>query len=60
MEHALEFALENECDTMFLGVWEENHRAVAFYKKYGFEVFATRTFKLGSNLCDDFLMRLSL
>lgn len=60
IDHALELALENKCDTMFLGVWEENHRAVAFYKKYGFEVFTTRTFQLGQNLCDDFLMKKEL
>jgi ribosomal protein S18 acetylase RimI-like enzyme len=60
MDHALVIAKQHQYEILFLGVWEENHRAVAFYKKYGFEVFATRTFKLGNNLCDDFIMKLSL
>lgn len=60
MDHALVIAKQHQYEILFLGVWEQNHRAVAFYKKYGFEVFTTRTFQLGQNLCDDFLMKLSL
>jgi diamine N-acetyltransferase len=60
MDYAIDFAKQHHVDTLFLGVWEENKRAVRFYQKYGFETFATRTFQLGSNLCDDFLMKLDL
>jgi diamine N-acetyltransferase len=60
MDYAIAQAKQAQCAVMFLGVWEENKRAVAFYKKYGFEVFTTRTFQLGTNLCDDFLMKLEL
>lgn len=57
MDHAIDIAKQQQCTVMFLGVWEENKRAVAFYQKYRFEVFTTRTFQLGTNLCDDFLMK---
>jgi hypothetical protein len=43
-----------------LGVWQENERALAFYKKFGFEIFTTRTFMLGKRQCDDFLLKLDL
>lgn len=46
--------------TLFLGVWQENERAVSFYKKNSFEVFDTRQFQLGNRLCDDFMMKRSL
>ncbi|MCU0442000.1 MAG: GNAT family N-acetyltransferase [Bacteroidia bacterium] len=60
MDHIIEIAKQQQCTWMFLGVWEENKRAVAFYQKYGFELFTTRTFQLGTNLCDDFLMKKAL
>lgn len=60
MEKAIELARKEKYDELFLGVWQENKRALAFYKKYGFEVFNTRTFKLGDTLCDDYLLHLSL
>ena len=37
MDHALVIAKQHQYEILFLGVWEQNHRAVAFYKKYGFE-----------------------
>jgi len=60
MNHAISYATECGFETLFLGVWQENHRAVSFYKRYGFETFTTRTFQLGSRLCDDFLMKKNL
>jgi ribosomal protein S18 acetylase RimI-like enzyme len=60
MKHAINYTKSSGHTTLFLGVWEENKRAVAFYKKFGFEVFTTRTFQLGSTLCDDFMMKLEL
>jgi len=60
MQYAIDYSVKNGYDVLFLGVWEENVRAVNFYKKAGFEVFDTRTFQLGKTLCDDFLMKLEL
>lgn len=36
-EYALDFALSNKYDTIFLSVWEHNERAKNFYKKFGFK-----------------------
>jgi ribosomal protein S18 acetylase RimI-like enzyme len=60
MQYAVDYSRQHGFDVLFLGVWEENERAVNFYKKAGFEVFDTRTFQLGKTLCDDFLMKLEL
>jgi len=57
---AINYSKQNNFETLFLGVWQENHRAVNFYKKFGFETFTIRTFQLGSTICDDFLMKISL
>jgi ribosomal protein S18 acetylase RimI-like enzyme len=32
----LQFAADNNCDFLWLGVWEHNYRAQAFYRRYGF------------------------
>jgi ribosomal protein S18 acetylase RimI-like enzyme len=60
MEYVIEYSTGNGFDVLFLGVWEENNRAVDFYKKAGFSIFDTRTFQLGQTLCDDYLMKLNL
>lgn len=60
MQQAIAHSQENGFDILFLGVWQENERAVSFYKKVGFEVFETRQFQLGERLCDDYMMKLKL
>lgn len=47
MQTVLDFARENGFDTIWLGVWEYNYRAQAFYKKWGFEHVGTHIFQLG-------------
>lgn len=60
MEHALSYAEEHGFDGLWLGVWEHNHRAMAFYRKYGFEIVGTHPFEMGAGLVeDDFVMRRS-
>ncbi len=36
MNFYLQSAADNNCDFLWLGVWEHNYRAQSFYKKYGF------------------------
>jgi ribosomal protein S18 acetylase RimI-like enzyme len=60
METASKFCKEQHFENVFLGVWQENHRAIKFYQKEGFEIFDTRSFKLGSRICDDYVMALKL
>ena len=43
---AIEIAKEHQAHYVWLGVWEENHRALQFYKKNGFVQFDTHIFKL--------------
>lgn len=56
MQKAIDFALERGFTALFLGVWQENKRAVSFYLKNGFNTVTTRQFKLGEKICDDFIM----
>jgi ribosomal protein S18 acetylase RimI-like enzyme len=60
MQQAIQHSKENGFEFLFLGVWQENERAINFYKKVGFEVFETRQFQLGESLCDDYMMKLKL
>ncbi|MFN4083343.1 MAG: GNAT family N-acetyltransferase [Bacteroidia bacterium] len=56
MQKAIETTKQNGYDKLYLGVWQENKRAIKFYQKHQFEIFGTRTFQLGSTTCNDFLM----
>jgi ribosomal protein S18 acetylase RimI-like enzyme len=42
--------------TLWLGVWERNVRAQAFYRKWGFSVVGAHVFQLGSDPQTDLLM----
>jgi diamine N-acetyltransferase len=44
------------CDVLWLGVWQENPRAIAFYKRSGFTTVGTETFTLGRDVQHDFVM----
>ena len=47
-------------ETIWLGVWERNARAQAFYRKWNFRAFGEHMFQLGSDLQRDILMERSL
>jgi ribosomal protein S18 acetylase RimI-like enzyme len=57
---AIEIAKEHQAHYVWLGVWEENHRALQFYKKNGFLQFDTHIFKLGNDEQTDIMMKLAL
>jgi ribosomal protein S18 acetylase RimI-like enzyme len=40
---------------LWLGVWESNHKALAFYKKNNFISFDTHTFTMGEEVQTDLL-----
>ena len=44
-------------DTLWLGVWERNPRAIAFYRRWGFEIVGCHTFQLGDEAQTDLLMQ---
>lgn len=43
-------------ETIWLGVWEHNERAIAFYRKWGFEVVGEHIFQVGDDPQNDLLM----
>ena len=57
MDECFRIARENDCDVMWLGVWEFNPRAQAFYRKYGFYEVGRHIFQLGSDPQTDLLMQ---
>jgi len=56
-EKALERAHAQKVDFIWLGVWEENKRAIQFYVKNGFVAFDQHIFKLGDEEQTDIMMR---
>lgn len=59
-ERALQIANQREADHVWLGVWEKNPRAIAFYKKNGFVEFDKHIFRLGEDDQTDIMMRLKV
>lgn len=41
---------------LLLGVKDDNHRALAFYRKHGFSTIGTRRFDVGGSIYDDFVL----
>jgi ribosomal protein S18 acetylase RimI-like enzyme len=60
MQACLERARQSGHKTVYLGVWENNHRAIAFYRKWGFEIVGSQIFQLGDDAQNDLLMERSL
>lgn len=57
---AVEIALEQNKKKIWLGVWEKNKNAIAFYKKMGFVQTGTHSFHMGDEEQTDFIMTKSL
>lgn len=56
MRAVIEHTAARGVRTLWLGVWEHNPRAIAFYQKAGFTSTGTCTFCLGTELQDDLVM----
>jgi diamine N-acetyltransferase len=56
MDSAIEAARSHGARTLWLGVWERNPRALAFYGKYGFERVGEQAFVLGTDAQTDWLL----
>lgn len=54
---ALDHARQKQHDTIWLGVWEHNERAIAFYKEWNFQVIGSHLFQLGQEWQTDILMQ---
>lgn len=59
-EKAIAIAITKKVDFVWLGVWEENMRAIRFYEKNGFIAFDKHIFKLGDDEQTDIMMKLNL
>jgi diamine N-acetyltransferase len=56
MDAVIEQARQRGAATLWLGVWEHNTRAQAFYRKFGFVDVGSHTFVLGTDVQTDRLM----
>jgi ribosomal protein S18 acetylase RimI-like enzyme len=57
MQKSIDVALSKNKKAVWLGVWEKNFRAIAFYEKWGFEKIGETDFLLGDDLQNDWLMK---
>lgn len=56
LEFAEETAKKDHAEYLWLGVWSDNDKALAFYHEIGFKQTTTHTFNLGDNPQTDFVM----
>ena len=56
-EKAMQVAEDKKVDYVWLGVWEENPRAIRFYQKNGFVEFDKHIFRLGDDEQTDIMMK---
>ena len=57
---AIKHARALNAPRLLVGVYGENHRAVAFYRREGFAEIGTRQFQVGDELYDDIIMAKTL
>lgn len=57
MQRVLLEAGQRRAYTLWLGVWERNARAIAFYHKCGFQRVGHQPFQLGTDLQTDWIMQ---
>ena len=56
LNRAIEIAMERNKKKIWLGVWEKNENAIAFYKKMGFAHTDSHSFYMGDEEQIDFIM----
>ena len=56
-EKAMQVAEDKKVNYVWLGVWEENPRAIRFYQKNGFVEFDKHIFRLGDDEQTDLMMK---
>ncbi len=60
LEACFDQARDHDCDSVWLGVWRHNERAIRFYEKNGFEIVGIMEFNLASSLQKDHVMEKKL
>lgn len=56
MNSVFKEAQKTETDVLWLGVWMQNFKALAFYRKYGFIEVGEHTFQLGADRQTDLIL----
>ena len=57
LNKAIEICSEKSAQSLWLGVWEKNYKAIRFYQKNGFVEFGNHPFILGDDIQTDILMK---
>ncbi len=57
---AMDRARQLRAPRLLLGVYGQNHAAISFYHRHGFEIIGTRQFLVGTTLHDDFVLSVRL
>ena len=60
LNKAMEIAMDRNKKKIWLGVWEKNENAIAFYKKMGFVQTGAHSFYMGDEEQTDFIMTKTL
>jgi ribosomal protein S18 acetylase RimI-like enzyme len=60
MQTALDHARAWGADVLWLGVWENNARALAFYARHGFREVGDHVFRIGQQVDRDLILALDL
>ncbi|WP_337031737.1 GNAT family N-acetyltransferase [Paenibacillus illinoisensis] len=60
LNKAIEIAMEKNKSKVWLGVWEKNRKAIAFYNKMGFIQTGAHSFYMGDEEQIDFIMSKTL
>lgn len=59
-EKAVNIARQHHYQSIWLGVWEKNEKAIGFYTRNGFIAFDRHLFALGDDIQTDLMMRRNL
>lgn len=60
MQKCIDESVRKRMEFIWLTVWQQNFRAIEFYKKWGFEIIGEKKFMVGSKLYNDHVMSLDL
>jgi len=60
IKNCIAFAAKKNFEIIWLGVWEQNTKALAFYERVGFIKFGAHIFQLGDDAQKDYLLKYDL
>lgn len=60
LQKAIDVAKNDHLESVWLGVWDQNPKAIAFYERNGFSTFGVHEFILGDEPQRDYIMKFDL